>query len=148
MKKVFVCIAIVLLGSVGSVQAQTPSLDRVETIIQKERPQPLLFDALKDSRFSAAYRKAFEAYWGLKWVSSGGGPTSPAVQKTLGNGQIIYVYSTCRPHACDKEYLYFVYSPDSEKGWGVLNIQSDIDAEALPSSDIAGILTNFLRVRK
>ncbi|PIT78325.1 Ivy family c-type lysozyme inhibitor [Limnohabitans sp. JirII-31] len=115
---------------------------------EQEQVQPLLFNALKEQRFSAAYKKVFEPYLGLKWVSFGSGPTSPAEKKTLKNGDVIYIYSTCRPHACDAEYLYFVYAPSSGAGWGMLSIRSDIESISSPSTELTGVLSNLLGAKK
>ena len=115
---------------------------------QQEQVQPLLFNALKEKRFSSAYKKVFEPYLGLKWVSFGSGPTSPAEMKILKNGDVIYIYSTCRPHACDKEYLYFLYKPSLGVGWGVLSIQSDIELISAPGTEMVSVLSNFLGTKK
>lgn len=118
-----------------------------DTQQQVEAPPLLIFDALKEKRFLAAYKRTFEAYWALKWVSLGDGPSSAAQKKVLGNGEVFYLYKTCRPHACDKEYLNFIYSPGSGKGWGVLSIQSDIEGLVIPNSEVENILIKALRVR-
>lgn len=108
---------------------------------QKVEPPPLLiFNALKEKQFLVAYKKAFDAYWALKWVSLGNGPTSPAEKKILNTGEVGYLYKTCRPHACDQEFLYFIYLPASEKGWGVLSIRSDVNGAPRLSSEIENIL--------
>jgi Inhibitor of vertebrate lysozyme (Ivy) len=121
-----------------------------QTNITQQQVQipPLLFNALNEERFSTAYKRAFEPYWGLKWVSFGDGPSSPAEKKILKNGEIVYLYSTCRPHACDTEHLYFLYAPASGRGWGVLSIRSDVEGVPIPSSEVENLLLNSVGVKK
>ena len=111
-------------------------------------PAPLLFNALKDERFSAAYKKVFEAYLGLKWVGTGAGPTSPAEKRNLKIGDIAYLYFTCRPHACETEYLYFLYLPSKARGWGVINIKSNTDNLPWINPEIDDILSKARGLNK
>lgn len=136
-------VLIVVFGLEPVIYAQTNSAQQ-----QVQIPSPLLFNALKDERFSTAYKRAFEAYWGLKWVSLALGPTSPAEKKTLKNGEIVYLFSTCRVHACDTEHLYFLYAPASGRGWGVLNVRSDIEGAPRPSSEVKNILLSSVETGK
>jgi hypothetical protein len=113
-----------------------------------EQPPLLIFNALKEKQFLVAYKKAFDAYWALKWVSLGNGPTSPAEKKILNTGEVGYLYKNCRPHACDQEFLYFIYLPVSGKGWGVLSIKSDVEGLIIPSSEVENILINLAGERR
>lgn len=129
--------------ALGVVFGMSPVIWAQTNITQQQvQIPPLLFNVLKEERFSTAYKRAFEAYWGLKWVSLGYGPTIPAEKKILKNGEIVYLYSTCRPHACDTEHLYFLYAPALGRGWGVLSIRSDVEGVPRPSSEVENLLLN------
>jgi hypothetical protein len=127
----------------NSIWAQTNN-----THHQVQTPPLLIFNALQEKQFLAAYKRAFDAYWDLKWVSLGNGPTSPAEKKFLDSGEIGYLYKTCRPHSCDKEFLYFIYFPASGRGWGLLSIRSDIEGLLIPSLEVENILMKLSGVRR
>ena len=136
-----ICRAFLLIVVIG----MSPVIWAQTNITQQQvQIPPLLFNALKEQRFLTAYKRAFEAYWGLKWVALGDGPGSPVEKKILKNGEIVYLYSTCRPHACDTENLYFLYEPTSGKGWGILSIRSDVEGMPRSSSEVKNILLNSM----
>jgi len=113
---------------------------------QVQTPPLLIFNALKEKQFLAAYKRTFDAYWDLKWVSLGNGPTSLAEKRILDSGEVGYLYKTCRPHSCNKEFLYFIYFPASGKGLGVLNIRSDVEGSIIPSAEIENIFLGLGKV--
>ena len=127
---------VVFLHASGFVYAQNEAKEKAESV------PTLLFDALKDQRFYKAYKNTFEAYWGTRWVAAGAGPTVPASKKMLVTGETVYLYTTCRPHFCNTEYLYFLYAPNSGRGWGILNIRTGIEEQPWGTREIENILLN------
>jgi len=135
-------LSIVFIISISSVWALDKNNQKID------QPPQLLFNALKEERFFKAYKKVFDAYLGLKWVATAFGPTSPAEKRNLKNGDVAYLYSTCRPHACETENLYFLYSPAQGRGWGVINIKSNTDDLPWIDPEIDSILSIARGVKK
>lgn len=90
----------------------------------RNQPQTIA-EGLKSQAFRDAYRRAFAPYLGLLWVSKPVLEESPK-SESLSDGRNVWIFVTCRPHACTNERLSFAFEPSTGRGWGLIHIKSDV----------------------
>ncbi len=97
--------------------------------------------------FAAAYKRSFEPYLGLRWVAS---PVleQPVRSVATSEGRTLSLYTACRPHACAMEKLVFVYDAETEKGWGALQVRSDVEGAVAAPAAVEQLVKDALEGRK
>ncbi len=89
------------------------------------------WELLKDKKFKNLYIKALGELGNIPWIRN--------ISAVGGKNKIVsidgkkYVYiSFCKPHMCDTEMVYLLFSPDENKIFGVYLIESDYDFVKIP----------------
>jgi len=89
------------------------------------------WELLKDKKFKNLYIKALGELGNIPWIRN--------ISAVGGKNKIVsingkkYVYITfCKPHFCDTEMVYLLFSPDEKKIFGVYLIESDYDFAKIP----------------
>ena len=84
------------------------------------------WELLKDKNFKNLYLKALGGLKNIPWIRG--------ISAVGGKNKIVeikgkkYIYITfCKPHFCDTEMVYLLYSPEENRLFGVYLIESDYD---------------------
>ncbi len=89
------------------------------------------WELLKDKKFKSLYIKALGRLRNIPWIRN---MSAVGVKNKIVsiNGKK-YVYITfCKPHFCDTEMVYLLFSPEENKIFGVYLIESDYDFVKIP----------------
>ncbi len=89
------------------------------------------WELLKDREFKSIYIKSLGELSNIPWIRniSGVGGKNKIVKI---NGKRYVYISFCKPHMCDTEMVYLIYSPDDKRLFGVYLIESDNDFVKVP----------------
>ena len=84
------------------------------------------WDLLKDKNFKNLYIKSLGELKNIPWIRniSGVGGKNKIVE--IDGKKYIYI-TFCKPHFCDTEMVYLLFSPEENKLFGVYLIESDYD---------------------
>ncbi len=89
------------------------------------------WELLKDKKFKKLYIKALGELGNIPWIRN--------ISAVGGKNKIVsingkkYIYITfCKPHFCDTEMVYLLFSPEENKIFGVYLIESDYDFVKIP----------------